>query len=75
MRQLMLFISSQPWALFVFLCLTLGLAPYNPPHIWEKLLMLLRGNLRRPVDWFDLFLHAAPWVLLLLKWVTTWGQA
>jgi hypothetical protein len=66
------FIADQPWAMFVFLCLTLGLAPYNPPHLWEKLVMLKNGTLKRPVDWFDLFMHATPWVMLFLKWTTTW---
>lgn len=55
------------WELVIILCLTLGLAPYNPPHIWEKLRLLLTGRLIRPVDWFDLFLHGIPWVLLALK--------
>jgi hypothetical protein len=71
MRQVVQFIADQPFALFVFLCLTLGLAPYTPPHLWEKLVMLSKGTLRRPIDWFDLFLHAAPWVLLFLKWTKT----
>jgi hypothetical protein len=29
--------------------------------------MLFHGDLRRPIDWLDLFLHGAPWVLLLAK--------
>ena len=29
--------------------------------------MLIAGELIRPIDWFDLFAHGAPWVLLLLK--------
>jgi hypothetical protein len=33
-------------------------------------MMLKNGTLKRPVDWFDLFLHATPWVLLFLKWIT-----
>ncbi len=49
------------------LCVTLGLAPFTPPHIVEKLLMLLKGQLVRPIDWFDLFFHMIPWVLLVLK--------
>jgi len=53
--------------LLVVLALTLGLAPFRPPHIVEKLQMLFRGTLVRPIDWFDLLLHAAPWLLLLLK--------
>ena len=56
-----------PWTAVVFLCLTLGLAPYWPPHLVEKSLLLFKGQLVRPVDWFDLFLHGFPWVLLLLK--------
>ena len=46
----------------------LGLAPFAPePHVWEKLKMLAAGDLRRPIDIFDLFLHGTPWVLLGLK--------
>jgi len=56
-----------PWGLVILLALTLGLAPFRPPHIVEKLQMLFQGTLRRPVDWFDLCLHGAPWLLLALK--------
>jgi hypothetical protein len=56
-----------PWSAVIFLCLTLGLAPYWPPHLFEKLFMLVKGRLVRPIDWFDLLLHSAPWLLLLLK--------
>jgi len=56
-----------PWGLVILLALTLGLAPFRPPHIVEKLQMLFRGTLTRPVDWFDLCLHGAPWLLLVLK--------
>jgi hypothetical protein len=55
------------WDLAIIACLTLGLAPYRPPHIWEKILMLSKGQLRRPIDWFDFFLHGLPWAVLLLK--------
>jgi len=61
------FLAETSWGLLIVACLTLGLAPFNPPHIWEKLQMLSRGKLVRPIDWFDLFFHAVPWVLLLLK--------
>ncbi len=50
------------------LVLILGFAPFFPqPHIVEKLRMLANGTLRRPLDIFDLCLHAAPFVLLLYK--------
>ncbi len=64
-------ISKLPWGLLLLACLTLGLAPFNPPHIWEKLQMLARGQLVRPIDWFDLVLHGTPWVLLILKAIVT----
>ena len=42
-------------------------AIFPEPHIWEKLKMLVAGDLAKPIDIFDLVLHAAPWLLLLLK--------
>ena len=57
-----------PLYLFVIAALTLGLAPFTPePHLWEKLRMLWAGSLVRPIDVFDLILHATPWILLCLK--------
>ena len=64
----MQFIDEIPLGLLVAMALTLGLAPFVPePHIWEKLKMLAAGELRRAVDWFDLLLHATPWVLLAIR--------
>lgn len=60
-------IQNVPWSLAILLSLTLGLAPFTPPHLFEKLALLARGELSRAIDWFDLFLHGAPWVLLLAK--------
>lgn len=71
MSALRTFFSALPWSLLVVFCLTLGLAPFSPPHIWEKLQMLVRGQLVRPIDWFDLLLHGAPWLLLLAKAAVT----
>lgn len=56
-----------PWSVAIFLCFTLGLAPFWPPHIVEKLIMLFKGRLVRPIDWFDLVMHGTPWVVLALK--------
>lgn len=64
MEQLLAKLS---WGTLIIVCLTLGLAPFAPPHIVEKLEMLFKGKLVRPIDWFDLFLHGIPWVLLILK--------
>lgn len=62
-------IQQVPVWVLVVACLTLGLAPFTPPHLVEKLGMLAAGELRAPVDVFDLLLHAAPWVLLVLRLV------
>ncbi|HEX9020137.1 MAG TPA: RND transporter [Nitrospirota bacterium] len=67
-------IAKLPWGLVILACLTLGLAPFAPPHIWEKLRMLSQGKLVRPIDWFDLVLHATPWVVLILKAVLALTQ-
>lgn len=48
----------------VFGSLTLGLAPFTPPHVVEKLSMLAAGRLVRPIDQFDLVMHGAPWLVL-----------
>ncbi len=51
----------------------LGLAPFHPePHLVEKLRMLSNGTLTRPLDIFDLLLHAAPSLLLVIKLVRMW---
>ena len=62
-----LWLTKIPWSLLVIACLTLGLAPFTPPHVVEKLRMLFSGTLVRPIDWFDLLMHGAPWILLIAK--------
>ncbi|RKN78355.1 hypothetical protein [Ulvibacterium marinum] len=54
----------------LFLCLTLGLAPYFPePHILGKIKWLLGGGIgMRAMDWFDVLLHGFPFVLLF-RWI------
>lgn len=64
----MAILDQIPLSILILAALTLGLAPFFPePHIWEKLKMLVAGELGRPVDVFDLLLHAAPWLLLAAK--------
>jgi hypothetical protein len=64
----MAILDQIPLSLIVLACLTLGLAPFFPePHIWEKLKMLAAGDLVKPIDIFDLVMHAAPFVVLGLK--------
>jgi len=62
------YINQLPWIVVVILCLTLGLAPYNPqPHLVEKLILLTDGQLNTPVDIFDFLMHLSPFILLILK--------
>ena len=64
----MAWLDELPLGVVVLAALLLGLAPFVPePHIWEKLKMLAAGNLTRPLDMFDLLLHATPVVVLVLK--------
>ena len=59
--------------LIILACILLGLAPFFPePHIWEKLKMLVSGTLVRPLDVFDLILHATPFIVLILKLIRMW---
>jgi hypothetical protein len=57
-----------PWLPLVLGALLLGLAPFAPePHLVEKLRMLIQGDLSRPIDIFDLLLHGALPLLVLMK--------
>ncbi|MBF0165071.1 MAG: hypothetical protein HQM01_11315 [Magnetococcales bacterium] len=56
------------WPVLLLLAAWLAVAPITPePHLTEKLRMLLAGELSRPIDIFDLFLHASPIVVVILK--------
>ncbi len=63
----------QNWKLFLLASLTLGLAPFNPPHILGKIKWILGGNAfsgenaMQGSDWFDVLLHGSPWILLLVS--------
>ena len=72
MTALIQWLDMLPWNLVIIACLTLGLAPFFPePHIWEKLKMLVAGTLVKPVDIFDLLMHATPFILAGLKLAAT----
>lgn len=64
----MAFLDSVSLPMAIVLALTLGLAPFMPePHLFEKMRMLMQGQLVRPLDVFDLLLHLTPWLLLAAK--------
>lgn len=64
------FLDKIPYAPLIVIAVILLLAPVHPmPHAAEKLLMLFKGTLNRPVDIFDLFFHLSPLMLLIAKWL------
>lgn len=63
----MRFLDKIPFSLLVVASLTLGLAPFSPPHLYEKSQMLLSGELIRPIDIFDFLMHGSPVFLLIAK--------
>ncbi|MFZ1813626.1 MAG: hypothetical protein WBO55_03900 [Rhizobiaceae bacterium] len=70
MNALQHLLDMLPWNLVIIACLTLGLAPFFPePHLWEKLKMLVAGTLVKPLDIFDMLMHATPFIIALVKFV------
>lgn len=63
-------LDSIPYGALAVFAVVLGLAPFFPmPHLLEKLIMLKNGTLAKPIDIFDLLLHATPIILLIAKLV------
>jgi hypothetical protein len=61
-------LDQVPLLVLLLMALTLGLAPFQPePHLLQKLRLLVQGELVKPIDVFDLCLHATPWLLLGLR--------
>jgi hypothetical protein len=60
--------KHQRLMIVVIACLTLGLAPFSPePHIWVKLKWLASGgNGMQFIDYWDTFMHGAPWLILII---------
>jgi len=62
------FIRKIPYSVLAPVALVVGFSPFFPePHLSEKLRLLFAGELVRPIDIFDLLLHLAPVVLLIIK--------
>lgn len=55
------------WKILIFLCLTLGLAPFFPePHLVGKIRWVWGGAIgMQLMDWLDLVWHGWPWLLLM----------
>lgn len=64
------------WPSLIIFAVLLGMAPFPmqpEPHLIEKLRMLVQGNLSKPIDIFDLFLHAAPLIVIAIKGYRVWS--
>jgi hypothetical protein len=67
-RLSMTWLDRIPLKWLIAVAVWMALAPFTPePHLVEKLRMLTQGTLTRPLDVFDLLLHAAPLLLLALR--------
>lgn len=65
-------IDKIPFKPLLVVAVFIGLAPYPfepEPHLVDKLILLSTGFLTRPIDIFDLFLHSAPSLLVVIKLV------
>lgn len=62
-----------PWVWLLLLAAWMAVAPISPePHLVEKLRLLFQGALVRPLDIFDLALHATPLLLVALRLWRQW---
>ena len=69
------FLQKIPYSSLIIAAILMGLAPFFPiPHTIEKSQMLLRGELTKPLDIFDLLFHLFPILLLGLKYGTTYSK-
>jgi len=74
-RDWLAWLDRVPLGLLAVGAVLLGLAPFFPePHLWEKLKMLAAGTLKKPIDIFDLAMHASLPVLLGLKLFRQWSR-
>ena len=68
MQAFLNWLDRAPLLVLTSLAVWMAGAPFIPePHLVEKLRMLFQGALTRPLDVFDLLMHAAPGVLLAVK--------
>ncbi len=63
----MTFLEKIPYPLLVIVAILMAVMPLGQSHLLEKTRMLFAGTLRRPLDWFDFFLHGSPLALLVVK--------
>lgn len=65
-------LANIPYSTLILATILMGMAPFFPiPHAIEKTQMLMRGELTKPLDIFDLIFHLFPVLLIGLKYGTS----
>jgi len=73
MKRFLTWFDALPLGVILIPALFLGLAPFVPePHLVEKIRMLANGDLNKPIDIFDLIMHGALPLVLVLKLLREW---
>ncbi len=68
MTAVLKLIDKIPMSALVVTAVLLTLAPLGAqPHLLEKLGMLYDASLTKPIDIFDLLMHATPLTLLVIR--------
>jgi len=70
MKKLADALDRIPWAGLILAAIVFGSMPITEPHLIQKVRMLVAGELHRGIDWFDLFLHGSPLILIAAKLAT-----
>lgn len=61
-------IDNLPFGPVMFLGTIFALMPFTPePHLWQKAMMIANGLYMAPIDWFDIFVHGGPALLVIVK--------
>ena len=68
-------LDSISYPILIFIAAFMLLAPFSPvPHVLEKLIMLINGELIKAVDIFDLFFHLSGSILLGIKFLRDYNK-
>lgn len=67
MRQIGKLLDRIPYLALMIMTFVGAVVPFEEPHLAEKSTMLINGELSRPIDVIDLFIHSLPLILIGAK--------
>lgn len=67
MRRIGKLLDKIPYLALVIMTFIGAVVPFKEPHLAEKTRMLINGELSRPIDAIDLFIHSLPLILIAAK--------